>query len=135
VVAALPQVRMHIDDRENMTPGAKYYEWETKGVPFRIEIGPKDLAKGQLALARRLVEEGQDRKQFLPEGEVISTLEARLEEFQQLLLERARERREANTHRGVATLEELAEIVEGDGGFVYSGWCRGAGCEERVKEE
>ena len=135
VIATLPNVRFHIDDRENMTPGAKYYEWETKGVPFRIEIGPKDLAKGQLALARRLVLEGEDRKQFLPEAEVLATLEQRLEEFQQLLLDRALERREVNTHRGVTTLEALAEIMEGEGGFVYAGWCGGEGCEERVKEE
>ena len=126
VINALPSVRFHVDDRENMTPGAKYYEWETKGVPFRIEIGPKDLAKGQLALARRLVLEGEDRKQFLPEEEVLATLEQRLEDFQRLLLERARARREANTHRGVATLEALGEIMEGEGGFVYAGWSGGA---------
>ena len=135
VVAALPAVRFHVDDRENLTPGAKYYEWEQKGVPFRIEIGPKDLAKGQVALAKRVLEEGEERKQFLPEAEVLSTLEERLEEFQAFLLERARSRREANSHRGVTDLDRLAEIVDGPGGFVYAGWCGGGGCEERVKEE
>ena len=135
VVAAVPGVRFHIDDRENLTPGAKYYEWELKGVPFRIEIGPKDLAKGQLALARRVTAEGEERKQFLPEAEVLSTLPRRLEELQSLLLERARARREAHSHRGITELERLAEIVDGEGGFVYAGWCNGAGCEERVKEE
>lgn len=135
IVAALPNVRFHIDDRENLTPGAKYYEWETKGVPFRIEIGPRDLAKGQLALARRVLAEGESRKEFLPEGEVLSTLEARLEDFQQFLFQRAVERREAHSHRGVTTMEQLAEIMEGEGGFVYAGWCGNEGCEERVKEE
>ena len=67
-------VRVKIDARENLNPGAKYYEWERKGVPFRIEIGPKDLEKGQLALARRLVPEGEKRKGFLPEDEVIASL-------------------------------------------------------------
>jgi prolyl-tRNA synthetase len=135
VVSALPAVRFHVDDRENVTPGAKYYEWELKGVPFRIEIGPRDLAKGQLALAKRVTEEGEERKQFLPEADVLATLEERLESFQGFLLERARARREAHSHRGVGTLEELNAIVEGEGGFVYAGWCGGAGCEERVKEE
>ncbi len=135
IIAALPNVRFHVDDRENLTPGAKYYEWETKGVPFRIEIGPRDLAKGQLALARRVLSEGESRKEFLPEEEVLSTLESRLDEFQAFLFERARERREANSHRGVTTLEELAAIMEGEGGFVYAGWCGKDGCEERVQEE
>jgi len=135
ITAALPGVRTHVDDRDNLSPGAKFYEWETKGVPFRIEVGPKDIAKQQLVLARRVVAEGEDRKQFLPESEVLSTLPGRLEEFQDFLRERARERREANSYRGVDGLERLREIVEGPGGFVYTGWCGSGECEERVKEE
>jgi prolyl-tRNA synthetase len=135
VVAALPEVRFHIDDRENLTAGAKFYDWELRGVPFRIEIGPKDIARGQLALAKRVLAEGEERKQFLPENEVLATLPQRLEEFQAFLFARAQERRERNSHRGVTDLDRLAEIVEGEGGFVYAGWCGGAGCEERVKEE
>jgi prolyl-tRNA synthetase len=135
VAAALGAVRTHIDDRENLTPGAKFYEWEMKGVPFRIEVGPKDIAKQQLVLARRLVAEGESRKEFLPEAEVISSLPQRLDDFQQLLLMQARERREANSYRGVESLERLREIMDGPGGFVYSGWCGASSCEERVKEE
>jgi prolyl-tRNA synthetase len=135
IAAALAPVRTHIDDRENMSPGAKFYDWEQKGVPFRIEVGPKDIAKEQLVLARRVVEEGGSRKEFLPEAEVLATLAERLEHFQALLLERARERREANSHRGVQSLQRLNEIMEGPGGFVYAGWCGSAACEERVKEE
>jgi prolyl-tRNA synthetase len=135
VAARLAGLRTHVDDRENMSPGAKFYEWETRGVPFRIEIGPKDIAKEQLVLARRLVGEGEDRKQFLPEAEVIDSLPARLEEFQGWLLQRARDRREANSHRGVESYERLREIMEGEGGFVYAGWCGSSECEERVKEE
>ena len=76
VAAALAGIRTHVDDRENLSPGAKYYEWELKGVPFRIEIGPKDLAKQQLVLAARVVEEGAERKLFLPEQEVVSGMAA-----------------------------------------------------------
>ena len=50
IVAALSGIRTHVDDREKLTPGAKFFEWEMKGVPFRIEIGPKDIAKGQVVL-------------------------------------------------------------------------------------
>jgi prolyl-tRNA synthetase len=135
VVSALSPIRTHVDDRANMSPGAKFYEWETKGVPFRIEVGPKDIAKGQLVLARRLVGEGEDRKQFLPEAEVLGSMAERLEVFQAFLLERARGRLEAASHRGVDSYDRFKEIQEGPGGFVYAGWCGSAECEARVKEE
>jgi prolyl-tRNA synthetase len=135
VAEALKPIRTHVDARGNMTPGAKFYEWETKGVPFRIEVGPKDIAKEQLVLARRIVAEGEDRKAFLPEAEVLGSMEARLEEFQRFLLERARARMEENSHRGVESYDLLKEIVAGPGGFVYAGWCGSAECEARVKEE
>jgi prolyl-tRNA synthetase len=135
VAAALPALRTHIDDRDNLSPGAKFYEWETKGVPFRIEVGPKDIAKQQLVLVPRIVADGEDRKLFLPEAEVIDGLPARLDEFQQWLLKRARERREVNSHRGVDDYARFREIIEGPEGFVYTGWCGSAACEDRVKEE
>jgi prolyl-tRNA synthetase len=135
IAAALPALRTHIDRRDNLTPGAKFYEWEAKGVPFRIEVGPKDIAKGQLVLARRLVAEGEDRKLFLPEQEVLESLPERIEEFQSWLLERARERREINSHRGVDDFDRFKAIFDGDGGFVYTGWCGSAACEDRVREE
>ncbi|MEX0912031.1 MAG: proline--tRNA ligase [Gemmatimonadota bacterium] len=135
VAAALPGLRTHIDDRDNLTPGAKYYEWESKGVPFRIEVGPRDIAKEQLVLARRVVAEGEDRKQFLPEREVIETLPQRLDAFQAWLLDEGRLRREASSYRGVVDYTRLQEIFEGDGGFVYTGWCGADSCEARVKDD
>jgi prolyl-tRNA synthetase len=135
LAAALAPIRVHVDERDNLTPGAKFYEWELKGVPFRIEVGPKDLAKEQVVLARRLVPEGEDRKLFLPEGEVKATLGRRLEEFQEWLLERARQRREANSHRRVDGYDRFREIIDGPGGFVYTGWCGSKECETRVKDE
>jgi prolyl-tRNA synthetase len=135
LAAALAPVRVHVDERDNLTPGAKFYEWETKGVPFRIEIGPKDLDKQQVVLVRRLTAEGEERKQFLPEEEVKQSLGRRLEAFQEWLLERARQRREANSHRGVDSYERFREILDGPGGFVYTGWCGSAECEARVKDE
>jgi prolyl-tRNA synthetase len=135
IVAALAGIRTHVDDRDNLSPGAKFYEWELKGVPFRIEVGPKDIAKGQLVLARRVVAEGGERKEFLPEAELLSSLPRRLDEYQAFLLERARARREDNSHRDVQSYERFREIIEGPGGFVYAGWCGSAECEEKVKED
>lgn len=135
VADALRPVRTHIDDRDKMTAGAKFYEWESKGVPFRIEIGPKDVAKQQVVLVRRLNAEGEDRKQFLPEAEVIGSMQQRLEDYQQWLFDRARARREASSYRDVQSYARFREIMAGDGGFVYTGWCGSAECEARVKED
>jgi prolyl-tRNA synthetase len=136
VVASLTArgIRVHVDAREKMTPGAKFFEWETKGVPFRIEVGPKDVAKGQLVLARR-IPEGEERKLFLPEAEVLESLPARLDAYGTFLFERARERRDAHSHRGVEEYARLRAIMEGEGGFVYAGWCGADACEARVKDE
>jgi prolyl-tRNA synthetase len=135
VAESLKPIRTHIDERDNLSPGAKFYEWELKGVPFRIEIGPKDLEKGQLVLARRVVEEDAARKEFLPEQEVIDSMAQRLEQYQDFLHQRALARREANSYRNVESYERFREIIDGPGGFVYTGWCGSAECEERVKEE
>jgi prolyl-tRNA synthetase len=115
-------VRVKVDDRDHLNPGAKYYEWERKGVPFRLEVGPKDLEKGSLALARRVIPEGEKRKLFLPENEAIETMADRLEAFQTTLREQAIARREANSHRGVTEWKKMREILEDGGGFVYTGW-------------
>jgi prolyl-tRNA synthetase len=135
VAAALEGIRVHVDERENLTAGAKFYEWEMKGVPFRIEVGPKDIEKQQLVLVRRVVAEGQERKQFLPESGVLTGMMDRLTEYQTWLLDGSRRRQEANTTRGVDSYERLSEIIENDGGFVFTGWCGGANCETKVKEE
>jgi prolyl-tRNA synthetase len=135
VASALRNLRVHVDDRANLSPGAKFYEWEMRGVPFRIEVGPKDIAQQQLVLARRIAFDGGQRKLFLPEAEVIATLPARISEYQAMLLERSRVRREEHSHRGVTDYARLREIVESDGGFVYAGWCGDAACEAKAKDE
>jgi len=129
-------VRVRMDDRENQTPGAKFWEWERKGVPFRIEIGPRDLEKEQLVLVSRVqFDEEEKRKDFLPIDEGVATLPERLETFQDRLLERARVRREEHTVRGVSSIGELGEALEDGAGFVYSGWSGDPAVEDRVKEE
>ena len=128
-------VRSKVDARDHMNPGAKFYEWERKGVPLRIEIGPKDLAQGQLCVARRVFGEDERRKAFLPEGEAIASIPQRLEELQAFLFQQAVARREANSYRGVSDWGELKEILETTGGFVYTGWSGDPAVEERAKEE
>jgi prolyl-tRNA synthetase len=137
VAAALRSagVRVHIDARDTLKPGPKYYEWERKGVPMRIEIGPRDVAAQKLMVVMRTEWTGGARKEALDETTAISGMPARLEQYQRFLLQRAIERREANSHRGVDNYERLREIVEHDGGFAYSGWCGASACEDKVKAE
>ncbi|MGM0669529.1 MAG: His/Gly/Thr/Pro-type tRNA ligase C-terminal domain-containing protein, partial [Gemmatimonadota bacterium] len=128
-------IRVRLDARDHLSPGAKFWEWERKGVPFRIEIGPKDLAREQVVLVRRVTFGEESRKEFLPEDQAIGEMAERLDTFQGHLLEQAKERREVNSHRGVNTLSELQEIMDGPGGFVYTGWSGDPAVEELVKEK
>jgi prolyl-tRNA synthetase len=118
-----------------MNPGAKYYEWERKGVPLRLEIGPRDVAQGCVMAVRRFTPEGTDRKTSIPVADLGVDLPDLLECMQGELLELARQRRAENTTRGVADYEEFQRIIEERGGFVFTGWCGEAACEQRVKEE
>ena len=127
-------VRVKIDARDNLSPGAKYYEWERKGVPFRLEIGPKDLEKGSVALARRVVPDGAKRKSFLPEAQAVAEMPELLEAFQFELRDAAKARREENTVRGVKSLDELEEALDGGAGFVFTGWNGEPAVEDAVKE-
>jgi prolyl-tRNA synthetase len=127
--------RVKLDDRDTLNPGAKYYEWEAKGVPVRIEIGPKDLAKQQLMIVRRVVAEGQKRKEAKPEAEALARMPEVLAQMQAQLLEAAMKRREANSYRGVSDYGDFKEIFGTTGGFVYTGYCGAEECETRVKDE
>jgi len=128
-------VRAHIDARDTLKPGPKFYEWERKGVPMRIEIGPKDVAKQQLMVVMRTEVEGIPRKESIDEAVALMTVANRLEDYQRALLNAAIARREANSHRGITDYAQLKELVERDAGFVYAGWCGSADCEAKVKEE
>ncbi len=125
------RLRVHLDAREGMSPGAKYYEWELRGVPLRIELGPRDLDKNQAVLVRR-----DDRAKKPVSLDTIGEEAAELlVQIQDAMLSAARERREKNSHRGRITYDEFRAIMEGDGGFVYAGWCGSRACETKVKED
>ena len=128
-------VRTRVDDRDHLNPGAKFYEWERKGVPFRMEIGPRDLESGQVVMVKRVRAEGEERKEFLPQAQAEAELPDRLDAFQGQLLDQARARRDAYSHRGVNSWDEFTEILDGPGGFVYTGWSGDPEVEKRVKSE
>jgi prolyl-tRNA synthetase len=123
-------VRVHVDARDGMKPGAKYYEWEGRGVPLRLEIGPRDVSSGSVVLARRTGGKKESLSIDGLPGRIISAME----QFQSELFEAARARREAATLRG-ATRQQLIDRMEHEGGFVYAGFCGSARCEAEIKEE
>lgn len=122
-------IRVHLDSRDGMKPGAKYYEWEARGTPLRIELGPRDLEAGTVVVAKRT-----GGKEPVPMEGLAAAIADRLDTLQQELFEAALERREANSLRG-ATREQLREFIAGDGGFVYAGWCGEAQCEADIKAD
>jgi prolyl-tRNA synthetase len=125
------RIRMHLDDREGVKPGAKYYEWELKGVPLRMEVGPRDLQRNEAVLVRRDTRE--KRTVSLDAiGEEVAEL---LATIQQDMLAAARERLDRNTVRGDITYDRFREVIEGQGAFVFAGWCGSAECEATIKDE
>jgi prolyl-tRNA synthetase len=129
------KVRTHIDSRDTMKPGAKYYEWERKGVPMRVEVGPKDVANSKLVVVMRTEVGGIPRKEIMDEAAALTAIPERLEHYQNALRIAAVARREANTHRGITDYGKLKELIEAEAGFVFAGWCGTAECEAKVKEE
>ena len=123
-------IRAEVDDRDFINPGSKFYEWERKGVPIRLEIGPRDLESSQVVLVQRI----GGKKEIIPQAEAVATMPSRLEQVQDLLLEMAMTRREDNSHRGVTEIGEIKEIMEQSGGFVYTGWSGDPEVEQNIKE-
>jgi prolyl-tRNA synthetase len=124
-------IRIKMDDREEVTPGFKYNDWELRGVPLRIEIGPKDLEKGSVALARRDIP-GRDGKSFVPQTSLAATVSRLLTEIQGSMLARATKFRDANIFQP-NTYEELKQVVQD--GWAFSWWCERKECEAKVKED
>jgi prolyl-tRNA synthetase len=128
---ATDRLRVIVDAREGVKPGAKYYEHEMRGIPLRLEIGPKDLEKGSVFSARR----DTRAKAALPMAGLPEAVARLLETMQADLLAAATARREANSHRNVTSYAQFKEIMEGPGGFVYAGWNGDPAVEAKVKEE
>ncbi len=127
----LANIRVKMDDREEVTPGFKYNDWELRGVPLRIEIGPKDLEKGSVALARRDIP-GREGKSFVPQTALASHITRLLTEIQSSMLARATTFRDANIHEP-GNYDELKQIVQD--GWAFAWWCESKDCEAKVKED
>jgi prolyl-tRNA synthetase len=125
------RLRVHLDARDNMKPGAKYYEWELRGVPLRLELGPRDVDANQCVLVRR----DTGAKETVSLDTVGEDAEVLLEKIQDEMLTAARDRREANSIRGDITWARFKEVMDGEGAFVYAGWCGSEECERQIKEE
>jgi prolyl-tRNA synthetase len=130
-------IRVHVDLRDGLKPGAKYYEWEGRGVPLRLELGPRDLAKEAVMLARRAGGQpgGRAEKTLLPMAGLAAALQAEMDRMQAGLLEAARTRREANSLRGPRSKQEFIDYLAGGGGFVFAGWCGDPAVEAEIKEQ
>jgi prolyl-tRNA synthetase len=124
-------IRIKMDDRDNVSSGFKFNDWEMRGVPVRVEIGPRDVEKGSVALARR-DRPGREGKSFVSQTDLAATVSGLLSDIQASLLKRATEYRDANIH-DVKNFEELKEAVKDGWAFGY--WCESRECEAKVKEE
>jgi prolyl-tRNA synthetase len=122
-------IRVTLDEREER-PGWKFAEWELRGVPLRLEIGPKDIEKSAVMIARRDTRE----KQSLAMAGLAPQLRTLLDEIQKNLLERALAFRAEHTQRA-ATYDEFKQVMEGRPGFVIAPWCGDAACEAQIKAE
>jgi prolyl-tRNA synthetase len=119
-----------VDDRDEYRPGYKFNEWELKGVPVRLELGPKDLEADQVTAVARV----NGGKEAVPVAGLRDRVEALLQDTQRLLYEEALEFREKYTFRP-ESYDELRALVADPGGFMLAGWCGDAECEARVKAE
>jgi prolyl-tRNA synthetase len=122
--------RVEIDTRDGYTPGWKFNEWEMKGVPLRLEIGPKDMAQGQVMLARRDTGE----KIAVKEEKLVEIVKELLDNIQENLFTRAREFLEENI-RETSDYNEFKKIIEKQRGLVKAYWCGSKDCEDKIKEE
>src|SRR5437899_5066780 len=133
------RIRFLVDQRDHLSPGFKFNEWELKGVPLRMEIGPKDVEKQSVALAQRVhfdgaaaTATGKKPKFFVPQQGLTEHVIGLLEKIQQGLYDRALKFREEHTYEA-ANYDELKERVER--GFVRCWWAGSGEDEDRIQDE
>jgi len=122
--------RVEIDSRDEYTPGWKFNEWEMKGVPLRLEIGPKDLANGQVMVVRRDTGE----KMAVKEEKLVETVEKLLNNIQENLFNKAKSFLQKNI-REVSDYNKFKEVIEKKRGLIKTYWCGNKDCEDKIKEE
>jgi prolyl-tRNA synthetase len=130
IAASLGGLRVRVDDREEQRPGFKFNEWELRGVPARLEVGPRDLDAEQITVARR----DTGGKESVPFGVLGERLHVLLDEIQRGLYEQAVEFRERHTFRP-KDYAEMAQLLDDPGGFMIAPWCGSPECEAKVKSD
>jgi prolyl-tRNA synthetase len=125
------EIRVKLDERDGMSPGFKFNDWEMRGVPLRVELGPKDVAKGSVVLARR-DRPGKEGKSFVPQAGLADAVKTMLAEIQQALFDRALAFRKSNTVEP-KDYGEFKTAVER--GFALAHWCGSEDCEGKIKDE
>jgi prolyl-tRNA synthetase len=123
-------IRTYIDDRDQYTPGWKYHEWEMKGVPLRVEIGPRDMQSKQITMVRR----DNGKKTAVPQADAITQIVNTLDEIQQSLLRKARET-QAKLTTTATNMKQFAHAIETSGGFVKAFLSENNDCEDKIKQE
>ena len=119
-----------VDDRDFVSPGFKFNEWEKKGVPVRIEIGPRDMEGNNAVVVRR----DTNDKSIVSKGDVQTTVEKLLVQIQEDMYNKSKDVLVSNTH-SVDNYGEFKDMVAGDKGFVKTHWCGSTECEESIKQE
>jgi prolyl-tRNA synthetase len=123
-------VRVMLDARDSQTPGWKFNEWELRGVPLRLEIGPKDIEKSTVRIARR---DTRDKVDVSMDG-LADHVTRLLDQVQRNLFDQAVKFREDHT-QPVSTYQEFKAAMEGRPGFVVAPWCGSADCEAQIKAD
>lgn len=123
-------IRVRVDDRSDLRPGWKFNEYEMRGVPVRLEIGPRDMENGVCVLVSRITGE----KKIVQQADLIEEVNTMLEQVQQEMFERAKQFMTDNFY-SVDTLDEMKSSMEEKRGFSLAGWCGSEECESKVKEE
>jgi prolyl-tRNA synthetase len=117
-------------DWSDQSPGFKFNHWELRGVPFRLEIGPRDVAAGQGVLVRRV---DRDKQTVVLSG-LGAEFPQRLADYQRMLFQRALDFRAANTHLA-DSYDEFKAVLDKEGGFIMAHWCGSAACEKQVNAD
>ncbi len=126
-------IRAHLDDREGLSPGYKFNDWELRGVPIRVDMGPRDLASGNIMLSRR-DKPGKEGKLLIPQEACQPILRDLLVDIQQNLFEEARRFRDENI-QDVRNYDELRQVIESNAGWARGWWAGSDEDEQRVQQE
>lgn len=126
-------IRVFVDNDDQERPGSKFFKWEQKGVPLRLEIGPKDIEKNSVVLANRIEQDKSKNKSIVPLENIVDSIKVLLEDIQKNLFEKAKVRLEKSWKKA-EKLVDFGKILEKENGLYQVGWCGSAECEAKLKK-